>query len=595
MLKQVNLSFINSKRLLWFIAACWVAIMAVYKPWQKNLIVNDVVSYYAYLPAEFIYDDIYLQKSDYHTKEDTYLFWPVHTADGRNVIKTTMGLSILYAPFFFVGHIAAKLCGAPLDGFSTPYQFCVLMGCLFYLLAGLYFLRKLLLLFFSDTAVCITLLGVLFGTNLLWYTTLNGLMAHGYLFSILTLFIYHTLKWHREPRWSTAACLGLELGLLVLIRPTLITCVLIFLLFGINDAASFKESFRRFKKGFLQLLVMALCFFIVLLPQLLYWKAVAGKWLFFPYVDERFYFNHPHIIEGLFSFRKGWLIYTPLMLFAIAGIFYLRRQRSPFFLAILLLVPLYMYILFSWWSWWYGGGFGMRAMVDLYGLLAVPMAAFYDVLLRQFKPQLKYALLALTAFFIYLNLFQTMEYEKGLIHYDAMTKDAYFAVFLNKKPTRFYEYLSDPEYKRAKAGLPETYTSEEVLELQPSDRIHFKGTNFKIIGFDTESSELRSDYYDMGELQTFRFQMLGNGKVAIIAANGKYISADHSKGDVLLANRDQAQAWETFDLVYLDNNTLALKSDNGKYVSIGTEEPYRLTATSAAVSYPETLHFFINF
>lgn len=595
MFKIVRRITVRSKSLLWLIAASWLLIIFICRPWQKNLIVNDVVSYYAYLPATFIYNDIKLEKSDYHTEEGTYLFWPVQTPDGKKVIKTTMGLSFLYAPFFFTGHAAAKLSGAPADGFSTPYQVSILFGCLFYLLAGLYFLRKLLLLFFSEVVTSLTLLSVFFGTNLLWYTTLDGLMAHGYLFSLLTLFLYHTLRWHRGPKESIAVCIGLELGLMTLIRPTMFLCVLAFLLFGAYNAASVKTTLLRFKTHFFQLLIIALCFVAILLPQLLYWKYAAGKWLFFPYVDEHFYFSHPHIIEGLFSFRKGWLLYTPVMIFSLAGLFYMKRERSPYFLPVIILLPLYVYILFSWWAWWYGGGFGMRAMVDFYGLLAIPMACFYKQVTTVYRSRARYGILALAVFFVYLNLFQSLEYEKGLIHYDAMTKDAYFAVFLDKKPKRFFEYLSDPDYRKARAGLPETYTKEEVMHIRPTDRINLKGSNFKIIGFGNDDAGLRAAYYEMGKTEDFSIVFLGGNKIALKAGNGKFVSADHSRGDKLIANRDQAQSWETFELIYLGDNKIALRSDNGRYVGISNDAQGSLIADSDTISFPETIHLFIDF
>ena len=77
------------------------------KPWknaekQNSLINWDITSYYAYLPAYFIHDDLTLSFTDndsinYSAKHQ---FWPEIAPNGGKVIKTTMGLSFLYAPFF---------------------------------------------------------------------------------------------------------------------------------------------------------------------------------------------------------------------------------------------------------------------------------------------------------------------------------------------------------------------------------------------------------------------------------------------------------------------------------------------------------------
>ena len=116
------------------------------KPWknadnnkEKSLVINnDVVSYYAYLPAFFIHDDIKLNftensKIDYHAKCQ---FWPEKSPNGGKVIKTTMGMSFMYSPFFLAGHIYANNSQYKADGFSKPYEFFLVFSCLFYLIIG---------------------------------------------------------------------------------------------------------------------------------------------------------------------------------------------------------------------------------------------------------------------------------------------------------------------------------------------------------------------------------------------------------------------------------------------------------------------------
>ena len=75
------------------------------KPWknaekQHSLIDWDVTSYYAYLPAYFVHDDLTLSFTDndsinYSAKHQ---FWPEKAPNGGKVIKTTMGLSYDGAP-----------------------------------------------------------------------------------------------------------------------------------------------------------------------------------------------------------------------------------------------------------------------------------------------------------------------------------------------------------------------------------------------------------------------------------------------------------------------------------------------------------------
>ena len=55
--------------------------------------------------------------------------------------------------------------------------------------------------------------------------------------------------------------------------------------------------------------------------------------------------------------------------------------------------------------------------------------------------------------FVSFNLFQTFQYRKTLIHWDSMTKAAYWAVFLKTNfPENYGELIETPDYEEAKKG-----------------------------------------------------------------------------------------------------------------------------------------------
>ena len=56
-------------------------------------------------------------------------------------------------------------------------------------------------------------------------------------------------------------------------------------------------------------------------------------------------------------------------------------------------------------------------------------------------------------------------------------------------------------------------------------------------------------------------------KIGLRAVNGKYVSADLGREGILIANRDQLDAWETFELINQGGNKIGLRAVNGKYVS----------------------------
>ena len=81
--------------------------------------------------------------------------------------------------------------------------------------------------------------------------------------------------------------------------------------------------------------------------------------------------------------------------------------------------------------------------------------------------------------------------------------------------------------------------------------------------------------FSPGEWETFTWTELGDNKVAIQAANGKYVCCDEHKGGLLVADRDYIGEWETFTMVPQDDGTIAIKAWNGKFVTAD----YGLTGT----------------
>lgn len=435
---------------IFFITGVYLVFFLWFKKFNDQKFINyDVVSYYAYLPAIFIHHDI---KLTFTGGEYTDHFWPDKAPNGGNVIKTTCGMAILYSPFFFMGHLLAKILGYEASGFTLPYGVCLYLGTIFYVFIGLFFLRKVLLYYFSDRVVALTLFTLCMGTNLFYQSVYEALITHAYNFTLSSIFLFLMIKWHEKPLVSNSLFLGLVGGLMVLIRPTNVMIALLFILYGINGIGSMKSKLRFLLKHSQYLIMMVVAGFCMLMPQILYWQYVTGNWYYYSYGNERFFFTNPHILEGLFSYRKGWLLYTPLMCFSLIGIFFLRKKMPQYFLAISFFMIIFIYITFSWWCWWYGGVFGMRPFIDFYPFLAIPLSLFYTKFLANKKVGV--ALLTVCAFFVFLNIFQTLQYKKGFLHWDAVSSKTYWQSFLVNKSYNPYD-LKCPSYINASKGIDE--------------------------------------------------------------------------------------------------------------------------------------------
>ncbi len=416
----------------------------------------DIISYYGYLPAAVIHKDLSLKFID--EAPDGYAkrreFWWSETPVGGRVFKFTMGNAIMYAPFFLLADAYVQLAGGKRTGFTGPYEFFLALSSLFYLMLGLWFLRKVLLRHFSEGVVSVVLLAVLFGTNLFYYTTWEPAMSHGYSFALISIYLYVTIRWLETQKLKYAVFWGLLFGLITLIRPINMLVVLFLLFYGVWSVKDVVTRVSLLLTNFPSILLAGVSAFLMVLPQLLYWKMNTGQWIYYSYGDEHFYFNNPHILEGLFSFRKGWFIYTPLMLLALFGLIPMYKTKAPAFIPVVAFMAVYIYVVFSWWCWWYGGSFGMRSMIDTYPFMAFPLAAVFAA--SAGKKVLRITLPVLVLFFIALNLVQTKQYRKTIIHWDSMTREAYFKGFMKlQNPPGLENLFCLPDYEKAMKGEDE--------------------------------------------------------------------------------------------------------------------------------------------
>ena len=432
------------------------------RPWRnaekKNALINwDVTSYYSYLPAIFVHKDLkfeFLNNSELNYVEK-HQFWPETAPNGNKVIKTTMGMSVLYFPFFIISHIYSLVNDKVVaNGFSKPYEIGLTFSSIFYMMIGLFFLAKVLRSIYDEKKVSILLFLVFLGTNLFYYATTEPCMSHVYTFSLASVFMYITMKIYEKNNWKFFIFLGLIYGLLFLVRPTNILFILAFLLYKIESFSSLNKRLYWLIQHYKKLTISIVISVLIGSVQFFYWKWATGNWFFNSYVGEQFYFNQPRIIEFLFSYRKGWLVYTPIFVFSFLGLYKMYVRKNPWFFSILIMLPVLVYLFSSWWCWWFGGGFGMRPMIDYYPLLIIPLG---EILSTKISYK-KYILNFILAGFVSLNLFQTLQRRNLVIHWDSMSKESYWAFFTTIKMKNAQDWerqkilLNAPDYNKARNG-----------------------------------------------------------------------------------------------------------------------------------------------
>ncbi|MEM9929372.1 MAG: hypothetical protein AAF840_06115, partial [Bacteroidota bacterium] len=303
------------------------------------------------------------------------------------------------------------------------------------------------------------------GTNLFYYTVEAPDMTHSYLFTLYAIFLYcfskvveGTTAKGRRKKWLVYC--GLIAGLMCLVRSSEIVVFALPAFYGLRNWTTLQQNFWR------TLVIFGIAVGVFCL-QLVYYKVGTGYWFQDGYAGLGFDWLSPHLYEGFLGYRRGWLVYTPLMILGLAGIFWLRR---PWFLPILIFTIGNCYLLFSWHIWWYGDTFGSRPVVQSYAVLAMPFAALLAWMMgaaagarkgkgvrgerskgvrsnsspSSFTPFSLYSVIPLLLFpFIALNLFQHWQYNQRILPLDFVNKTYYWHVFgktdLDKKDRVFLD------------------------------------------------------------------------------------------------------------------------------------------------------------
>ncbi|MFO7670235.1 MAG: hypothetical protein R6W31_11290 [Bacteroidales bacterium] len=405
----------------------------------SNILCWDVFGYYLYLPLKFIYHDMGLRDESmipsileqYHNSATFYQ--AVKLPDGGYVMKYTMGLAILYSPFFFIGHIIAELSAYAADGFSAPYQYSIFFGSIIYSMLAVIVLSRVLMHFFTERISAIILIIMVFSTNYIIHITMSGqnANAYNYLFLAYALILWFTILWHETHQLKHMVFLSIACGMTILSRPSEVVCLAIPVLWGVASKKTLVQKIQLLLKNYYQVLIFAGILALIGSFQFIYWKIQTGKFLYNSYggnPGEGFEFLTPYLSKVLFSFRKGWLIYTPVMVFAIMGFLVMFRRNRAVFFALGAYLILNLYIVSSWSNWWYTQSFSQRAMIASYPVMAISLGYFLVWLFEQ-KRAFKTAGLVLLSGLLLLNIFQTVQYANGTIHGDRMTRAYYFAVF----------------------------------------------------------------------------------------------------------------------------------------------------------------------
>lgn len=475
-------------------------VVSVFHAWQSNwkdgatnkIINSDGISYYAHLTAIFIYDLDYsfVEKKieqGYIPRYAQYYF--VEHSNGKIFNKTFFGNALMLMPGFLIAMLLSYIFKQPVDGYNAIFQISVNINSILFTLLGLYLVGLYLKRKgFSLQTILLVLTGFYFGSNLYYYTLFEPAMTHQYLFFLIALFFYQFDDFFSKPTIWRFLLISSIFALIIMIRPA--TGIIVVLVpFFFNNWKNLINFIKANRYLLIKSLIFGfLAFIAVLFIQLIVWKADTGNWLVYGYGDKGFNFLSPKMLKVLFSYKKGLFVYTPITFISFFGYIYLFRQNKYKALVLFLAFLIITYVLSSWWSWYYGGSYGLRAYIDYYIIFMIPLAYLVENLKQKWGFYLLFAgIVAYTQIQIY-------QYKNYIIDNFGMTKQNFWEVFLKTKA----DFI----------GYPYRKPVPDLSDISPTVfTFDFENESIKGITSELSHSGKKSLKLDLSKKRTYAVQM----------------------------------------------------------------------------------------
>ena len=336
----------TTQKVILIIFAIYLTIFLAHALYLKKTIYGDGIFYYTWLRSAIIDHDV-----NFANEYKAFGVAQPLTVNGfpRNIYS--IGPAMLWMPFFVFAHSVFRG-----QGYEFFYQTAIGVSGVFYAITGLILVYRVLIKYFEERVSALAILGLAFGTHLLFYGSVDTVNSHVYTFFAASVFL--SLLFCEIKNWFA---LGFSLGLIGIIRmQDLIYAVLLIPFLE-------RRQFPRTVIGFIT----------ILLPQLIIWQVFHGNFLESPYFSEKKLFFmpfEPKVIEILFAPTNGLYLWTPLLLVATAGFLSMRFKQKSLNFLVPLIVFIQVYVISIRNEWWQEASFSGRMFLSMLPLFALGLA-----------------------------------------------------------------------------------------------------------------------------------------------------------------------------------------------------------------------------
>jgi hypothetical protein len=375
-------------------------------PWVRG----DGVGYYAFARAPLIQHNLDFAK-DYQYANESFRGprldesgqpkTEFRTPTGHLENHFTVGPAILWSPFLLLTHagvLLAHVLGSTVaaDGFSAPYRITMALATAIYGFLGLLLAFRIARQYVPEWWALLATITIWWASSLPVYMYFNPSWSHAHSSFAVALFLWY---WH-ETRLARSFSQWLILALIAgLMLNVYYANVMVLAVLVVEAARQYLAVFRRGARGgtepaeslrftdlFLRHIFFAAVMFFCMLPIFLTRLAIYGNAFESGYIPLRdWLWRSPVLFDVLFASNHGLLVWTPILLFAIAGLF-IFCWREPRLGVPLLAAFLAFYLFIACYPDWAGiSSFGNRFFVSLTALFILGLSVFLDRLAQLFR------------------------------------------------------------------------------------------------------------------------------------------------------------------------------------------------------------------
>ena len=385
----------TTRRCYWVIAAftvllaCGYAALDRLAPGGRRLVKIegvDTVNYFDVTHSLVFDHDFNLNNEYVRVPPSDRELTPIQSATGLPASPWPVGYSLIEIPALVLGTLLDAMTGSPADGYSWLALYCYCLENVFLAGLGMFFLFRLL----SEAAPGFGLavseangfslfiaFAVFAGTNVGYYSLTHLSHTATILFATIFLWWWWKIKSANDARsWML---LGVAGGCLSICRWQ----DLIFLggpfLFDLIGTRTRLRPLVWLQTRLLYIFTALACW----IPQLIEWKVIYGKYVVNPHQgDVTFSFPPPYLWLVLLSSRNGWLLWTPLIGFGLAGLAFATVRSLRLFAPWIAVIVLELILIGSMNEWHGGDSFSSRYMMSTTPIVAIGILALFSVLHR---------------------------------------------------------------------------------------------------------------------------------------------------------------------------------------------------------------------